>query len=609
MQTDHVGSAPSPAHPTRCRPLLAAVALLAACPIAGRGEDLFDGRTFAGWSGDTAAVWRIEDGTIVAGHPDRPAPRNEFLATDRRFGDFKLRVEYRVDCGADCNAGVQFRTVRIPDHHEVIGYQADIGPGFEGGLYDESRRKTMLVKPAADKLAAALAKARDGWNEYVIRCVGPRIQLAINGVETADYIEADASIPREGVIALQIHAGMRGIVRYRNIRITEFSPLLRSDFRLAPDAEGWHGSPPPDAFAGEMVRLADDADEHGVRITKGMLNSPKFPVEPFAYYRIRLLAKGTDGGHWAVSFLDADGKEIVADVYDAIDPAPAWRPCELCFRGHPDADTAQILLRRNYNSAAAAPLEVKNLRVDKITAPEAAAWAAGLAAQCPVVRFEPPADRWRHIPKSMAKLAAGDRLRIVMLGDSICNDTSNSLYETLLAERYPGARIEVVTSVRGGTGCRYYKDENRVQSYVLDYRPDLVIIAGISHGFDVEAMRSVVRQIRAGSGCEILVLSGAVAPWHVLEPAFLKDRNAGPALDQMEQFDGALAEICRAEGVEFFDFRRVWDDYLLRSHEPYEHFARDAIHANGRGKAMLGRILGRYFAPQTPLAPAVASPR
>jgi hypothetical protein len=609
MQNERVCSASGPTIPHPCRPLVAAVALLAACPIAACGDDLFDGRTFAGWNGDTAAVWRIEDGAIVAGHPDRPAPRNEFLATDRRFGDFELRVEYRVDCGADCNAGVQFRTLRIPDHHEVIGYQADIGPGFEGGLYDESRRKTMLVTPAADKVAAALAKSRDGWSEYVIRCHGPRVRLAINGVETADYAEPDASIPREGVIALQIHAGMRGTVRYRNIRITEFPPLLRSDFRRSPDAEGWQGSPPPDAFAGEPVRLAGDPDEHGVRITKGILTSPAFPVEPFAYYRVRLLGKGIDGGHWAVSFLDADGKEIVADVYDAIDPAPAWRARELCFRGHADARTARILLRRSYTSATAAPLEVKNLRVETITAPEAAAWAAGLAAQCPVVRFEPPTDRWRHIPKSMAKLAAGERLRIVMLGDSICNDTSNSLYETLLAERYPGAQIEVVTSVRGGTGCRFYKDENRVQSYVLDYAPDLVIIAGISHDFDVDAIRSVVRQIRAGSDCEILVLSGAVAPWHVLEPAFFKDRTAGSALDQMEQFDGALTEMCRAEQVEFFDVRRVWDDYLQRSHEPYEFFARDAIHANGRGKAVLGRILGRYFAPRTPPAPAATSPR
>ena len=376
------------------------------------------------------------------------------------------------------------------------------------------------------------------------------------------------------------------------------APLLHSDFHGAPDAEGWQGSPPPDAFAGVKVRLDGDPDEHGVRIKSGILSSPAFDVEPFAYYRVRLLAKGADGGHWAVSFRDAAGKDIVADDYDAIDPAPDWRPCELCFRGHADARTARIHLRRDYTSAAAAPLELKNVRVEKITAAEAAAWAAGLAAACPVVRFEPAADRWRHLPKSMAKLAAGDRLRIVMLGDSICNDTSNSLYETLIAERYPGARIEVVTSVLGGTGCRHYKDENRVQPFVLDYRPDLVIIAGISHDFDVDAIRSVVRQIRTRCDCEILVTNGAVAPWKVLEPAFLKRHKAGSALDQMEGFDTALAAMCRAEEVEFFDTRQAWDDYVLRSHAPAEHFLRDDIHANGRGKAVLGRIMGRYFAPR-----------
>ncbi len=211
---------------------------------------------------------------------------------------------------------------------------------------------------------------------------------------------------------------------------------------------------------------------------------------------------------------------------------------------------------------------VKNLRVEKITAAEAAAWAAG------------------------------ERLRIVMLGDSICNDTSNSLYETLLAERYPGARIEVVTNVRGGTGCQYYKDENRVQEYVLDDRPDLVIIAGISHGYDVDAIRSVVRQIRAGSDCEVLVMTGAISRRDVIEPAFLKSRPAGVALDMIERFPGELAALCREEGVEFFDMRRVWDAYVQESYRPLEHFLRDPIHGNSRGKAVLARILGRYFAPK-----------
>lgn len=379
---------------------------------------------------------------------------------------------------------------------------------------------------------------------------------------------------------------------------TESAELLQSDFRGPALAAGWQGSQAPDAYAGESVTLAGDRDEHGVRILKGILSSAAIPVAPFGYYRLQALVRGLEGGHTAVSFLDADGKDIIADDYDSIDATPTWRPYELCFRGHAAARHARIHLRRDYNRADSAPLEVKDLRVEEITAAEAAAWAAGLAAACPVVSFEPAADRWQHLPKTLVKLAAGGRLRIVMLGDSICNDTSNGLYETLLAERYPGARIEIVTNVRGGTGCKYYKDENRVQSYVLDDRPDLVIIAGISHGYDVDAMRSVVRQIRAGSDCEILVMTGAVSRRDVIEPAFVKEKPAGVALDMMEQFPGELAAMCREEDVEFFDMRRVWDAYVQQSYMPVEHFLRDPIHANNRGKAVLGRILGRYFGPK-----------
>jgi len=138
-----------------------------------------------------------------------------------------------------------------------------------------------------------------------------------------------------------------------------------------------------------------------VRITNGILLSPSLPVEPYAFYRMRLRARGPEGGHCAVSFLDGSGSEIAADDYDLIDPAPAWRPFELCFRGHADARHARIHLRRNVMAADAAPLEVKDVCVEKIDTIEAAAWAAGLAAACPVVAFEPAADRWRHLPKSI----------------------------------------------------------------------------------------------------------------------------------------------------------------------------------------------------------------
>jgi hypothetical protein len=180
---------------------------------------LFDGKTFTGWNGDTEHTWRIERGMIVAGSPETPAPRNEFLATDVEYDDFVLRLEYRVDCTKSCNAGIQFRSQRVPNHHEMIGYQADIAPGITGAIYDESRRNKLLVVPPKDTQQRALALAENGWNEYVIRCQGPRIRLAINGVEMADYTEPDQTIPQRGRIGLQIHGGFIGQIRYRDIQI------------------------------------------------------------------------------------------------------------------------------------------------------------------------------------------------------------------------------------------------------------------------------------------------------------------------------------------------------------------------------------------------------
>jgi hypothetical protein len=182
---------------------------------------LFDGRSFAGWNGDVEHVWRIEKEAIVAGDPHRPAARNEFLATDREFENFELRYEYRIDAVDKPNAGVQFRSRRIPDHHEVIGYQADIGPGITGSLYDESRRRTFLATAPERLQSDALARASDGWNACVVRCEGPRIQIMINGIQTVDYTETDPNVPRRGMIALQIHGAMVGTIRYRNIVVAE----------------------------------------------------------------------------------------------------------------------------------------------------------------------------------------------------------------------------------------------------------------------------------------------------------------------------------------------------------------------------------------------------
>ncbi len=180
---------------------------------------LFDGKSFEGWEGDLK-VFRIEEGAIIGGTMKEKIPRNEFLCTKQEFGNFELRLQAKL-VGEGANAGVQFRTKRIPNHHEVIGYQCDMGHMegrcIWGSLYDESRRKKFLLH--GDKDSVEKAYKTNGWNDFVIRCEGPRVQLWLNGIKTVDYQEEDQTVVRTGVIAVQIHGGPPSEALYRKIRV------------------------------------------------------------------------------------------------------------------------------------------------------------------------------------------------------------------------------------------------------------------------------------------------------------------------------------------------------------------------------------------------------
>jgi 3-keto-disaccharide hydrolase len=190
---------------------------------AAEPKSLFDGKTLTGWEGDEK-TWRVEDGAIVGGSLDAVVPRNEFLCTTKTYGDFELKLKFKLLGDKDkANAGVQFRSKRIPKHHEVIGYQADIGKGYWGALYDESRRNKVLAGPKADEVEK-LVKA-DDWNDYTIRAQGPWIQLWLNGTKTVNYIEKGEKIDAAGIIGLQVHGGAKSKVLYKDITLEELLPL------------------------------------------------------------------------------------------------------------------------------------------------------------------------------------------------------------------------------------------------------------------------------------------------------------------------------------------------------------------------------------------------
>ncbi len=180
---------------------------------------LFDGESLAGWEGNQK-VFRVEKGAILAGSLTEPIAHNEFLCSTARYADFELRLQARLE-GRGRNAGIQFRSERIPNHHEVIGYQCDMGrTGTDhliwGALYDESRRRKFLAEGEQAKIRAAF---KDGdWNEYVIRCEGSRIRIWLNGYQTVDYLEKD-EVAKTGLLALQIHGGQPAVASYRRIRL------------------------------------------------------------------------------------------------------------------------------------------------------------------------------------------------------------------------------------------------------------------------------------------------------------------------------------------------------------------------------------------------------
>ena len=175
---------------------------------------IFNGKDLAGWEGDLK-LWKVVDGNLVGDSPG--IKQNEFLATTKTYGDFELRLEFKLHKGSG-NSGIQFRSKRDPKSSEVSGYQADIGEGYWGCLYDEHRRNKVLVHADA-KLKDALKP--DDWNSYVIRAEGDHVTLKINEVTTVDYRELDEKIAREGMIAVQVHSGGPLKIEFRNVRIKE----------------------------------------------------------------------------------------------------------------------------------------------------------------------------------------------------------------------------------------------------------------------------------------------------------------------------------------------------------------------------------------------------
>jgi len=216
-------------------------------PEAEGMDSLFNGKDLTGWDGDPT-LWSVKEG-VIRGEttPEIKAKGNTFLVcTKGDFKDFELRLSYRLN--ASNNSGIQYRSKRSESGANkwiVRGYQHEIRnevnfPNVSGFIYSEGgiagKGRLCLCGEqavrAADETKTVTATLitgdeyktlfkLDDWNDVVIIAKGNQMQHYLNGRLILDYTDNSPLALKEGVIALQLHAGKPMWAEYRNVRIKE----------------------------------------------------------------------------------------------------------------------------------------------------------------------------------------------------------------------------------------------------------------------------------------------------------------------------------------------------------------------------------------------------
>src|SRR5690606_39889530 len=167
---------------------------------------LFNNRDRTGWrgrDGRNADCWRVVGGVLEA------RPPCVDLVTDRHFGDFRLRAEFRFPAGS--NSGIYLR-----GRYEVQ-IQDDYGLALDalrmGGLYG-------FLTPAVDAMRPA-----GEWQSLEITLIGRRVTVVLNGTTVIDDAEIpgitggalDSDEGSTGPIMLQ---GDHGAIYFRQLILT-----------------------------------------------------------------------------------------------------------------------------------------------------------------------------------------------------------------------------------------------------------------------------------------------------------------------------------------------------------------------------------------------------
>jgi lysophospholipase L1-like esterase len=367
---------------------------------------------------------------------------------------------------------------------------------------------------------------------------------------------------------------------------TAAQPIFNTDFETEMLAAGWTGIDSTDygediiwsnreSHSGKysLAVIKDEEDDIGTG-----WESPHFAVQNHQYYRVTFWAKTSQPSYWAIFFYNQYGALIEGDRYSLVQPTQQWTQQEFYFQTKFPGANASIV----FQPLTEQPLFIDDVSIVPATRTDARQGADRLYTKMPAIASRTTKKQKQFLPNTIRKLKKGKPLNIILLGDSIANDLSNSLLDVLLEHKFPKSQIEMQFTGKGSTG--WLKLQQQVQQRVIAHQPDLVICEAISNDpkYLADPLSRIIDKTRKATGkTEFLLITPHLQNWSKKENGRMH-RNA-------------LLKIGQEKNVAVFDLMSSWERYLTQNNRRVDSLLRDSLHMNEQGRQLSARVIVDYF--------------
>jgi len=218
-----------------------------------------------------------------------------------------------------------------------------------------------------------------------------------------------------------------------------------------------------------------------------------------------------------------------------------------------------------------------------------------------------------RIPKTLAKLKAGEPVTIVCLGDSVTAGGNASkpelryvdVFAAGLRERFPKAKIDVQNISAGGSNSRQWLDpekhpyrnlhglENPARfDRVVEAKPDLVTIefvndAGLNAAQVEESYSEILHRLEP-IGTEVILISPHFTMWRMMGFKTMREAERRP-------YVLALRDFASQHGIGLADASARWE-HLAKEGLPYLTLLDNTInHPDDRGHRLFAEELWKCF--------------